>query len=132
MSTILIDHRPLGAPRQRRHLHAVPAQATAGSPAAPVRLTRRGKVALVLASLVVLSLLAVAFGSATAATRDAATAAPVTTVTVQAGQTLWQLAAEANPHGDIRDTVDDIMRLNSLPNASSLQMGSQVAIPVYQ
>ena len=64
---------------------------------------------------------------------DLAGAAPETTsVRVLPGHTLWEIAAEANPNGDIRQTVDQIVRLNSLPNASALQMGSDIAVPVYQ
>jgi len=132
MSSILIHDRPTAMPRRSRHLHAVPATAPSAALSAPVRLTRRGKIAFMLVALIVLAVLAVALGSSTAATRDAGAALPTTTVTVKAGETLWQLAAEANPGGDIRATVDDIMRLNALPNASSLQMGSQVAVPVYE
>ena len=55
-----------------------------------------------------------------------------TSVRVLPGQTLWQIATEANPNGDIRKTVDDIVRLNSLPNASALQLGSEIAVPVYK
>jgi hypothetical protein len=32
----------------------------------------------------------------------------------------------------VRDTVDDIMRMNSLPSAGDLQLGSDLAVPVYQ
>jgi hypothetical protein len=53
-------------------------------------------------------------------------------VRVLAGHTLWKIAADANPDGDIRATVDEIIELNALPNASALQMGSEIAVPVYQ
>jgi LysM repeat protein len=93
--------------------------------AAPVRLTRRGRLVLVLAVIAVL-------GSSTVATDEAGAVPATRVVTVQEGQTLWQIAAEANPEGDVRDTVDDIMRMNSLPSAGDLQLGSDLAVPVYQ
>lgn len=100
--------------------------------AAPVRLTRRGRVVVVLALLALLGAAAVALGSATVASGDAGVVPETRVVQVQQGQTLWQIAAEANPSGDVRDTVDDIMRMNSLPSAGSLQMGTDLAVPVYE
>ncbi|MCO7237932.1 LysM domain-containing protein [Aeromicrobium sp. CnD17-E] len=100
--------------------------------AAPVRLTRRGRLVLVLAIIAALAVGAVVLGSSTVATDEAGAVPATRVVTVQEGQTLWQIAAEANPEGDVRDTVDDIMRMNSLPSAGDLQLGSDLAVPVYQ
>lgn len=99
--------------------------------AAPVRLTRRGRLVLLLAVVAVLALAAVALGSATVASGEAGPVPETTVVKVQEGQTLWQIAAAANPDGDVRDTVDDIMRMNSLPSAQ-LQLGADLAVPVYE
>lgn len=118
---------PLDAPRPQRHLHAV--ADPIGS--RPVRLTRRGRLTIVLAAIAMLLLLGVTFGGSTAATNQSGTPTATQTITVKAGQTLWQIAAVANPTGDIRDTVDDIMKLNSLPSAAGLQMGRDLAVPVY-
>jgi hypothetical protein len=126
MSSITI-HELAGTPRRVRHLHAVPAPARQ----AALRLTRRGRVVVVAAALVVLALLWVVNASTTAATHDAGAPVDTRTVTVAPGHTLWQIASEANPNGDIRQTVDDIMRLNSLPSAGALQMGTEIAVPVY-
>ena len=124
MSSILLDD--VGIDRPVRHLHLVPPpQSTI------VRLTRRGRVAVMLAALLTMAVLVVALGSSTTATGDAGDPVPTQTVTVQPGDTLWKLATDANPNGDIRQTVDDIMRLNSLVSASGLQMGSEVAVPIY-
>ena len=123
MSSILLDDL---ADRPARHLHLVPApQSTV------LRLTRRGRVAVLLAALLTLAVLVVALGPSTIATGEAGDAVPTQTVTVQPGDTLWKLATKANPNGDIRQTVDDIMRLNSLPTAH-LPMGSEVAVPIYE
>lgn len=111
-----------------RHLSAVPDLKS--SPV--VRLTRRGKIVITAAALLVIALLVVMFGSSTSATDHAGVPAQTTTVRVLPGHTLWEIASEANPNGDIRATVDDIVRLNSLPNASALQMGSEIAVPVYK
>ena len=124
MSSILLDD--IGIDRPARHLHLVPApQATI------VRLTRRGRIAVLLAALLTMAVLVVALGSSTTATGEAGDPVPTQTVTVQPGDTLWKLATDANPNGDIRQTVDDIMRLNSLPTAH-LPMGSEIAVPIYE
>ncbi|MCW2770965.1 MAG: hypothetical protein JWR27_2398 [Aeromicrobium sp.] len=132
MSTISLDRvssydvRPSAA-RPVRHLRAVPA---AHQPA-HVQLTRRGKIVIVTLAVAVIGILTIAFGPSSTASSEAGVAPETTQVRVLPGHTLWEIAAEANPNGDIRATVDDIIRLNALPNASALQMGSEIAVPVY-
>lgn len=115
MSTMTLGQIPFDAPR----------------PAPHVRLTRRGKAAVLSVAVTAIGVLAIVFGPSSMAT-DVAGAPPETTkVKVLPGHTLWQIAAAANPDGDIRSTVDQIIELNSLPSASALQMGSEIAVPVY-
>ena len=134
MSTIALDqgstHRSSAdlVTHPVRHLSAVPDL----KPAAVVRLTRRGKIVILAAALLVITLLVVMFGPSTSATGHAGTPPQTTMVRVLPGHTLWQIASDANPNGDIRATVDDIVQLNSLPNASALQVGSEIAVPVYK
>lgn len=101
------------------------------SVSAPMRLTRRGKIVIVTLAVIAIGILAIVFGPSSTASSDAGTPQETTSVQVLPGHTLWQIAADANPHGDIRKTVDEIIELNSLPNASALQMGSEIAVPVY-
>ena len=49
-------------------------------------------------------------------------------VTVMAGQTLWQLAAELDPAADPRDVIYDVLQLNQL-TSSQVQAGQRLAIP---
>ena len=128
MSSIAFDHGPSRtAVRPARHLVAVP-----DLPKAPaLRLTRRGKMFVFSIALAIIAVLVVMFGSSSLAGNHPGALPETTTVTVLPGHTLWEIAADANPNGDIRSTVDDILRLNSLPNASALQMGSEIAVPVY-
>ena len=130
MSTIAFGHtRSVSADaRPVRHLRAV----STPRPAPHVRLTRRGKAVILAAAIATIALLVVMFGSSSIAGDQTGVAPETTTVRVLPGHTLWEIAAEANPNGDIRQTVDEIVRLNSLPNASALQMGSEIAVPVYQ
>ena len=51
-------------------------------------------------------------------------------MTVQPGQTLWSIAAEARPDADIRSTVDQIVRLNALEDGAPLPIGATLAVPV--
>lgn len=97
-----------------------------------LRLTGRGRIVLLAAAIVVVAFLAVTFGSSTTATTQAGTPAATHSVVVKPGQTLWQIATAANPTGDVRQTVDDIMELNSLPSAGGLQMGREIAVPIYK
>lgn len=95
-------------------------------------LTRRGRIVVLVLAMAVLTAIALTFGSATSATDSGGEHAPVTSVTIEPGQTLWDIAAEANPHGDLRHTVGRIMKLNSLPDAAGLQMGDVIAVPEYR
>ncbi|HJR88624.1 MAG TPA: LysM domain-containing protein [Aeromicrobium sp.] len=113
-----------------RHLSVVPTPAEPDLP--ELRLTRRGRLAMFLSTLLMLGVLGVILGSTTVATDQPGAPVPATMVTVEPGQTLWDLAAEANPNGDVRNTVDDIMRLNSIESAGGLQAGDTIAIPLYK
>ncbi|SRR5690606_2879373 len=63
------------------------------------------------------------------ATDDAATPAELDTYTVGAGESLWSIAANLTPEGrDVRDTMDEIVKLNAL-SSSQLQAGEQLVIP---
>lgn len=133
MSSILdLEHLQTHEPTVRvRHLSLVPSPAF-DDKEPPLRLTRRGRLAMFLSTVLMLVVLAVILGSTTVATDQPGTPVPATMVTVQPGQTLWDLAAKANPHGDVRVTVDDIMRLNSIESAGAIQSGDKIAVPLYK
>jgi Tfp pilus assembly protein FimV len=115
-----------------RHLSLVPPVELEPAPVAPVRLTRRGRLAMFLSTVLMLIVLAVILGSTTVATDEPGAPVPATMVTVEPGQTLWDIAGEANPNGDVQDTVADIMRLNSIESAGGLQAGDTIAVPLYK
>ncbi|RJL34443.1 LysM peptidoglycan-binding domain-containing protein [Bailinhaonella thermotolerans] len=99
-------------------------------PLPPLRLTRRGRAVLVAAALPVL-LAAVWLG-----TRAPARSAPAVPpshqglpwVTVQSGDTLWEIAHQVAPAEDPARTVHAIMRLNAL-DTSVIQPGARLYIP---
>ena len=129
MSTIAVTTLGNAPSRQlrQRHLYVVPVPKRSSG----VQLTRRGRIVLLLAAIAAILLIGITLGDSTVATNHAGTPAATQTITVKAGETLWQIAGSANPNGDIRQTVDDIMKLNSLPSAAGLQMGREIAVPVY-
>ncbi|WP_432546869.1 LysM peptidoglycan-binding domain-containing protein [Kineococcus sp. SYSU DK004] len=106
----------------------------------PLRLTRRGRLALTTAAATLLTCTAVAaVGAATdggpaparvphAPLVTAASAAPVT-VTVLPGQTLSQIAAQWAPDADWREVAARIVVLNDLPS-HALQAGQRLSLPV--
>jgi hypothetical protein len=86
------------------------------STAAPVRLTRRGLVALGLLATVAAS--AVAFLAWLSAPTPVARPQVPAAITVQPGDTLWSLAETIAPNRDPRAEVDQLTRLNGLDSAS--------------
>ena len=124
------------------------------TPASRLRLTRRGRVVFTTLAAVPLVLGAVAFavnggaagasGSATGIdlvsyTTDSGVVATLAYsptdvgsarfITVEPGQTLWDLAEEKFPAADPRDVVADIKHLNAL-SVETLQPGQRLEIPV--
>ncbi len=117
MSTMTLS-AGLGRPRVRR-----PATA-------PVtRLTRRGRLFVSLAVLflaVTGAVLLTGGGAALAGTDRPAVSHQQ--VTVQPGQTLWQIAERTAPGADPRETVQRILDLNGL-QTSEVQAGTALLLP---
>lgn len=113
-------------------LHAVrsPSRAPRQPVDGPLRLTRRGRIVVVVAALVALLAALVALGPSVIATADGSAASP-RTVTVHPGETLWDIAGRVNPDGDVRDTIDDIAELNGVSDAGSLEIGTELSVPSY-
>jgi hypothetical protein len=96
--------------------------------AAPLRLTRRGLLALVLATaLTGLVLLAVAWASAPGGGGAGARSGSVGSVMVQPGDTLWSIAQRTAPQRDPRRVVDQLRRLNHL-NSVALTPGQTLKL----
>jgi len=95
---------------------------------AQVRLTRRGRLAVVLS---LLALLVVGFSMAGHVSSQAASATGVQharTVTVQPGESLWAVAVRIAPHADPRLVVARIAQINHLPGAE-VYAGQQLVVP---
>jgi len=110
---------------------ARPRPARVAGPAARVsrpgrlRLTRRGRVAVVLTSLLVLSLF-LSVGHATFASGPDGPRDRVRVV--QPGETLWSIATRLRPHEDPRPFIQQVVELNGLATAG-LDAGQRLRIP---
>lgn len=141
------DHRPLftrrpSAPARRipslsglrLRARRTPAPAVSAAPrSSRLRLTRRGRfvflglpVLSAVAALVALALIALTPG--TAAAGSSADGTPTHQVTVAPGDTLWDVAAEADPHADTRDVMAEIADLNGLHD-SAIAPGQVLIVP---
>jgi hypothetical protein len=105
----------------------------ADRPAAPLRLTRRGRVVVaVMAALLVAALSLIAAGAAQAISHSGpahpAGSANLAQVVVQPGQSLWAVAESADPNADTRLVIQQITELNSL-NGDTVFAGQRLWVP---
>ncbi|HEX9624356.1 MAG TPA: LysM peptidoglycan-binding domain-containing protein [Streptosporangiaceae bacterium] len=114
--------------------------AGAGRPVAgartPIKLTRRGRVVvgvligLAVAAVAILIWFAVA-GQAQASSHvgpRVPASDSVSRVVVRPGDTLWAIAAKADPNADPRAVIGEILDLNSLTN-TAVQVGQVLLVP---
>jgi LysM repeat protein len=94
--------------------------------ATTMRLTRRGRLVVVLT--VLLGLLVTGFSLSQAPSSAASHVVKPRTVTVQNGETLWALAVRIAPHDDPRLVTAEIERLNHL-RGPAVFGGQQLVIP---
>lgn len=95
----------------------------------PVRLTRRGRVVVIIAALTLLLLAAFTLGSVAVGSEAPGQAQPTEIVMVGTGDTLWGIASELNDGGDIRSTMREIESLNALESVA-LSAGQKLRVPV--
>lgn len=93
-----------------------------------LRLTRRGRIVVVLAMLAVLLVGGFTLGRASSQAAGPGAHRPLPTVTVAPGETLWQIAARVDPGADRRALVDQIEALNHL-NGDQIVAGQQLRLP---
>lgn len=103
------------------------------SAAAPLRLTRRGRVVCgALVTMLVAGLLAFVAAMAAPeaqASNSAAGEQQFNYIIAEPGASLWSLASELDPSADPRDLVAEIIQLNQLED-SGVQAGQPVAVPL--
>ena len=92
------------------------------------RLTRRGRLVVVL-GLVALLFAAFSYGRAgTQAATSVEKAPTLGQTTVQAGESLWTVAERIAPSQDPREVIQQIRQLNDL-SGSGIQAGQQLLLP---
>ncbi len=132
-ATITAPHRTIRAARPRTKPPTSgprPAPRVEAPAAAPVRLTRRGRL------FVLMVVLALAFAAFTLLSSPAVSTgqthhAAQHTVVVGSGQTLWDIASRIAPGEDPRTVIADIVDLNELPDAGSIRIGQKLFVPTY-
>ena len=127
MSTTVID---LEAVRESRHTAAPrrAARCTTERRSPALRLTRRGRVVVLVGVLTLALALFTLFG-APAASTDHVRHVPATTVVVQPGQTLWDIAQSVAPHEDPREVIASIVDLNALSDPGAIRAGQPLHVP---
>jgi cell division protein YceG involved in septum cleavage len=94
-----------------------------------VRLTRRGRVVVVVAALVIAFAIGVFVTAAgSVATQHPGTPEPTKIVQVGTGDTLWGIASQLSDDGDVRAMMEEIKHLNALDSAD-LQAGQRLVVP---
>jgi hypothetical protein len=96
---------------------------------ATVRLTRRGRIVVIVLLLAVALALLTVFGPHSAATGSAGLPVPTRTVEVGPGDTLWDLASDVARPGEVRDMVHQIEELNAM-TGPGVAVGQEIAVPV--
>lgn len=106
---------------------AVPRRPVKGR--AEVRLTRRGRVTLMVLFVAGAFALLTMLGGHSAATGEAGRPVQTRTVVVGEGDTLWDIASDIAEPGKTREMIHYIEELNALPGPS-LMLGQKLAVPV--
>ena len=95
-----------------------------------LRITRRGRAVLTLlvAAPFAITAAVTGIGAIGAAAGTQGSSATFQYVTVEPGESLWQLAETVAPTADPRDVVANILNLNDL-SSGEVQPGQRLAIP---
>jgi len=101
----------------------------------PVRLTRRGRLVVTAAALLLTAAVSVglagaaqALGHSGGAAQPARLGAGITRVQVRPGQDLWTLAEAYDPNADPRQVIQEILQLNSM-STDQVQPGQVLWMP---
>ena len=98
-------------------------------PTPQVRLTRRGRLVVFAGALLLVLALGVLWGGGSVATERPGAAEPTLVVQVEAGDTLYDIAARVTTDGDVAAMVEEIEDLNRLDTAV-VYAGQKLRVPV--
>jgi Tfp pilus assembly protein FimV len=110
-------------------LSLAPAFISAPRARSTVRLTRRGRLVVVVTSFLLVLGVAIMLAGGAVGTGSAGQPAPTEIVQVAPGDTLWDIASDLATDGDVRSVMTEIERLNALESAS-LSAGQKLRVPV--
>lgn len=98
-------------------------------PVGELRLTRRGRLVVFVAALLIALALGLVAAAHSAATHRPGPEVATETVTVAPGATLWGIAGDVAEEGeDVREVMLDIERLNAL-DTPVLEAGQRLRVP---
>ncbi len=118
--------RPTGHPGGRPGARLpTPSPCRDAAPASTLHLTRRGRIVVVVGSML---LIMAGFGLGRASSSSAADTAPATVTVVQPHDTLWSIAERVDPHQDPRITMTKLRAANHL-SSFGLQAGQTLTLP---
>ena len=116
----------------RRETPAVRSGRQRDTPAAPLRLTRRGRVVVATAVALLLTVISLFVAGVAQATNHGPSAHAarqnLVRVVVRPGQSLWSVAESADPDQDTRSVIQQIVDLNAL-SADVVFAGQQLWVP---
>jgi hypothetical protein len=119
-------------PDVRRDTPAVRSGRQRDTPAAPLRLTRRGRVVVATAVALLVTVISLFVAGVAQATNHGPSAHAarqnLVQVVVRPGQSLWSVAESADPGQDTRAVIQQIIDLNSL-NGDTVFAGQQIWVP---
>jgi len=92
------------------------------------RLTRRGRVVVLLAAVLLAFAVGVIVAAGSVATGEAGTPEPTRVLTVSSGDTLWDIASDLADDGDVQAMMTKIERLNAL-ESGMLSAGQKLVVP---
>jgi len=124
---------PAPAPSYPARSHPARAQAARAEAASvPLRLTRRGRVVVAVATALVLAVLSLVIAASAQATNhpvpSSAAQRGLAQVTVSPGQSLWSVAENADPAADTRVVIQQILELNGL-TSDTVYAGQRLWVP---
>lgn len=94
-----------------------------------LRLTRRGRLVVLLGALLVVLMLGVFMTAGSVASEKPGTPEPTLVVTVQPGDTLYGIASTVTTDGDVAAMVERIQTINAL-DSGMLAAGQRIKVPV--
>jgi LysM domain. len=116
----------------RRDTPAVRSGRQRDTPAAPLRLTRRGRVVVATAIALLVTVISLFVAGVAQATNHGPSAHAarqnLSQVVVSPGQSLWSVAESADPSQDTRAVIQQIIDLNSL-NGDTVFAGQRLWVP---